>query len=190
MSVQTFSLITDTRELTDLARDLGMVPGDMLQMAEEAITQTAMFTLAFAKAGAPRLTSHLANNITLTPPSAQIRGGGISFVASVQTNSPPYDMVQEFGRTPGQRQPPIAAMERWVRIKVARGQFRLPTTGKRGSKKSQIRQAAYRVAQSIARKGTVGRSYMRTARVFAERDLAIRIKAGIDRVYNRWFRSL
>lgn len=191
MASPTFQIITDTRELTDLARDLGMVPGDMLQMAEEAIAMTSLYALGVAKAEAPRLTGALPNNITLTPPSAQIRGNGISFVGSIQTNSPPYDIVQEYGRRPGQRQPPIEVMERWVRLRSQRGQFILPPPNKkRESKKSRIRRAAYLVARSIAHKGTAARAYMRKARVFAERDLAIRIEAGIDRVYYRWFKSL
>lgn len=186
-----FTIHTDTRPLIDFAHDLGIIPSDLIAGAERALAEASLHALQLAKAKAPKFTGHLANHITVSPPSPRIAGGTIHFVSTVQTNSPPYDIVMEEGRRPGQRQPPIDKIERWVALKVRRGEFALP--GKVRSKETQrsrIRRAAYLVAQSIAAKGTTARHYMRGARRSAEIFLAVRIEEMIDRVYQKWYKSL
>lgn len=68
-----------------------------------------------------------------------------------------YAYVQELGRKPGSRMPPVDAILLWVRRKHLGGVYSTRTRRRMGSKAtqaSQDRSVAFLIARSIGRKGT------------------------------------
>jgi hypothetical protein len=68
-----------------------------------------------------------------------------------------YADVIEFGRKPNSKMPPVAAIEKWIRMKP------LKLRNKQGefikSTESAIKSAAYNIARSIGKNGIVGINY-------------------------------
>jgi hypothetical protein len=77
---------------------------------------------------------------------SQVSSNGLgAVVGKVSSSLKDYPAVMEFGRKPG-RMPPVEALERWVQVKM-----RVPA--------SELREVAFVVARSIARKGIKGRKF-------------------------------
>jgi hypothetical protein len=68
-----------------------------------------------------------------------------------------YADVIEFGRKPGARMPPVAAIEKWIRMKPLKLRNRQGEFIK--STESAIKSAAYNIARSIGEKGIEGINY-------------------------------
>lgn len=97
-----------------------------------------------AKAEAPVFMGALRASIT----HETTISGRQSFVKIAPSLSGIYPSVMEFGRRPGAKPPPPAALIRWVHLVIAPGE-------------SQEARVAYLISRSIGRKGIKGREYMR-----------------------------
>ena len=80
-------------------------------------------------------------------------------------NATPYFGVIEKGRRPGKRQPPVAAIEPWVRRKV--NVSYVPKSGKhkgqqrtRRARRDEAPAIAYLIARAIGRRGIKGKNVM------------------------------
>jgi hypothetical protein len=72
-----------------------------------------------------------------------------------------YADVIEYGRRPGAKMPPVAAIEQWIRIKPLKLRNRQGEFIK--STESAIKSAAFAIAKSIGEKGIEGISYYQDA---------------------------
>jgi len=99
-----------------------------------------------ARRGAPVFRGRLRNSI-----ASEVSGFGSNLVGKVgSTIREEYPEVMEFGRKPGAKMPPPAALERWVQL-----QLKVPKGLSKG--------VAFVVARSIGRKGIKGRRFMTKA---------------------------
>lgn len=98
--------------------------------------------------------------------------------ATVGPSLPPIDIVMEMGRKPGSRMPPVSALIPWVqrhhmapKVTVKNVFVMGRNVGKEASRNAYdagVRNMAYLIARSIARKGTRPRRYMQLASDRAE----------------------
>lgn len=114
-----------------------------------------------AKVEAPKDTGLLINSIQIIrdfrPP---VFSGGI------ETNLP-YAIVQEEGRTPGEKAPPTFAIERWITRHRATFEFK-------GAK--ELRSLAFVVARSIGKKGFKGKFFFKAAEKAMRKKFSKQIK--------------
>jgi hypothetical protein len=87
----------------------------------------------------------------------RIRYGKPTIDFTVKGQAGQYADVIEFGRKPNSKMPPVAAIEKWIRMKP------LKLRNKQGefikSTESAIKSAAYNIARSIGENGIVGINY-------------------------------
>jgi hypothetical protein len=87
----------------------------------------------------------------------RIRYGKPTIDFTVKGQAGQYADVIEFGRKPNSKMPPVAAIEKWIRMKP------LKLRNKQGefikSTESAIKSAAYNIARSIGKKGIEGINY-------------------------------
>jgi hypothetical protein len=87
----------------------------------------------------------------------RIRYGKPTIDFTVKGQAGQYADVIEFGRKPNSKMPPVAAIEKWIRMKP------LKLRNKQGefikSTESAIKSAAYNIARSIGKNGIVGINY-------------------------------
>jgi hypothetical protein len=76
------------------------------------------------------------------------------------------------GRRPGQRPPPAAALELWVRRKIVYSKRTGPRGGRRKLTTSEARGIAFLIARKIGREGMEGRHFFEKS--LAENEAAIR----------------
>jgi hypothetical protein len=87
----------------------------------------------------------------------KIRYGKPTIDFTVKGQAGQYADVIEFGRRPGARMPPVAAIEKWIRMKPLKLRNRQGEFIK--STESAIKSAAYNIARSIGEKGIEGINY-------------------------------
>ncbi len=87
----------------------------------------------------------------------RIRYGKPTIDFTVKGQAGQYADVIEFGRKPNSKMPPVAAIEKWIRMKP------LKLRNKQGefikSTESAIKSAAYNIARSIGKNGIEGINY-------------------------------
>jgi hypothetical protein len=87
----------------------------------------------------------------------RIRYGKPTIDFTVKGDAGKYADVIEYGRKPNSKMPPVAAIEKWIRMKP------LKLRNKQGefikSTESAIKSAAYNIARSIGKKGIEGINY-------------------------------
>jgi len=100
----------------------------------------------------------LQDTIKIIPPIMTADTEGFTYSTGITAGEGlgEYPSVMEFGRTPGRTPPPVDAIEDWLRVKVAQGQFDI--SGYTGS--NPLRRAAFRVARSIGKFGIPGHKFM------------------------------
>jgi len=91
----------------------------------------------------------------------RIRYGKPTIDFTVKGDAGKYADVIEYGRKPNSKMPPVAAIEKWIRMKP------LKLRNKQGefikSTESAIKSAAYNIARSIGKKGIEGINYYQDA---------------------------
>jgi hypothetical protein len=87
----------------------------------------------------------------------KVRYGKPTIDFTVKGQAGQYADVIEFGRRPGARMPPVAAIEKWIRMKPLKLRNRQGEFIK--STESAIKSAAYNIARSIGEKGIEGINY-------------------------------
>ena len=70
----------------------------------------------------------------------------------------PHMIVMDQGRRPGQKMPPVDAIQDWVTRRAGRGQIRL--SGGATDRVKQARGIAWAIARAIAKNGIEGRKYI------------------------------
>lgn len=83
-----------------------------------------------------------------------------------------YPQVMEFGREPGAKMPPLAAIEPWVR-RVIRPE------------EDQVRSIAFRIARSIGKKGIQGRRYMQKGWEKSQKSIKMFFAQAVERIAER-----
>lgn len=153
----------------------------------ELVTVVRVESLALAadaQEHAPIFTGLLVKGIR--PQPVQIIGRSIQ---GQVTATAPHTVVLEDGRTAGARRPPSSVIERWIDLKIKRGQFnaQLPSgVGKRGGSRrsAYIKGMAFVIARAIGRRGWKGVHFMRDASARAQ----VRLKQRVNEVVQRWSR--
>jgi len=87
----------------------------------------------------------------------KVRYGKPTIDFTVKGQAGQYADVIEFGRRPGARMPPVAAIEKWIRMKPLKLRNRQGEFIK--STESAIKSAAYNIARSIGENGIEGINY-------------------------------
>lgn len=87
----------------------------------------------------------------------KIRYGKPTIDFTVKGQAGQYADVIEFGRKPNSKMPPVAAIEKWIRMKPLKLRNRQGEFIK--STESAIKSAAYNIARSIGEKGIEGINY-------------------------------
>jgi hypothetical protein len=87
----------------------------------------------------------------------KVRYGKPTIDFTVKGQAGQYADVIEFGRRPGAKMPPVAAIEKWIRMKPLKLRNRQGEFIK--STESAIKSAAYNIARSIGEKGIEGINY-------------------------------
>lgn len=177
----------DASQLSALGDVLKLAPAELQGDLARDVAETAAYAQGIAREGAPVFRGNLANGIHVEPVVVSTSENGISVRGGVIA-TPAYAVVMEEGRRPGQPMPPLGPIERWVELKVKRGEMTLPasaTKRRRRSKRSsgdemadflredsapsreqsKYRGLAFVIARSIGRKGIKGRHFMQAASV-------------------------
>lgn len=74
-----------------------------------------------------------------------------------------YPSVQNFGRRPGAKMPPLEPLIRWVHVKKLAGSYSVSTRRRLGGKKTQEQQdhdLAFMIARKIKARGIKGKHFM------------------------------
>jgi hypothetical protein len=87
----------------------------------------------------------------------KVRYGKPTIDFTVKGQAGQYADVIEFGRKPNSKMPPVAAIEKWIRMKPLKLRNRQGEFIK--STESAIKSAAYNIARSIGEKGIEGINY-------------------------------
>lgn len=159
MAFAGYAFTIDTSSFDELVRD----DRRLEKMAQSEIRigaiRSANKGMVEARKHAPMLRGSLITNIQILPPrfTSGLDGSRVTTGIAVGGNLGVYPQVQEKGRKAFQIGPPIAAMESYIRIKIAQGLFDI---GWVRDKKNPVRTAAFALSASIGRKGTPSHDYI------------------------------
>ncbi len=158
---------------TDLRVDTEELTNDIMTVVEK----NAAIASAYASERAPVFTGEGAGSIR--PRGAQLESvsGRIRIRDIVSTNRVQM-VVAERGRGRGLAMPPIENLQRWVHLRVERGDIKL----EKGQTKKQL---AFAIAAAIKRRGLRAKNFMRAAARFIEPQL----QADVDRLVRRFERK-
>lgn len=185
------------KAIADLKATPDRMRADMVELIETVQEQA----VAEARGGAPVFRGILSNSIQADPPLVTPAGHGVTTVLGIVQTITPYAEVQESGRKPGGRFPPISAIRRWVVLKVNRGDLQLTEVGekkrqetgrggrykayKADRKAAAIDGLAFVIARKIAKAGITGKHFMGRAATKAQKLL----ETGMDRLAEKWSRG-
>ena len=151
------SITLDFTEFTTFVKDVKHSENAIRFESLGAARRVAEVGVATARLHSPKLSNRLHDSIGVTHSIVE-RGNLLIETLSLFADREPYDVVQEEGRAPNQKQPPVRVMERWVAKRASQGRFDLSRY--KGRRKTRIRQAAFAVAASIGRQGTPALKYL------------------------------
>lgn len=169
---------------------------------ETDVLETSAYAQGVARESSPIFRGTLVNSIQVEPVLVVDLGNGIRIQGGVFTATP-YAVVQDEGRRPGAPMPPLAPIQRWVELKVRRGDMQMPADiddmsdqlrsdaapnrrrRRARSTASRIRGLAYVIARSIGRKGIVAKHFMQKAEAAATVHLEARVNATVARWVDR-----
>lgn len=156
----------DVSELHQLARDAGLAAAEHVQLLKAALARASGAGMAEAREKAPAFTGELAGSIVVRGVQIEERGSSIRLDDLISTTVD-HSIVQEEGRRPGARWPPIGPIARWVQLMVRRGKLDVSWT-EREDEKQAIYVAALFIAATISRRGLPGRRFMAAGAAVAE----------------------
>lgn len=105
-----------------------------------------------------------------------VGGGKANVQISPSLKGAVYPVVMEFGRKPGSKPPPAAALIRWVELVIRPAPEDLAST-------------TYLVARAIGQKGIKGREYMKKGLEQSENKIAGWIADGVQKMLERIVRG-
>lgn len=116
----------------------------------ELTTAMQQSVIAIESAARPLTPVGVSGQLRQSIGSTVVAESAVSIVGRVGSSitGSPYPVVMELGRTPGARQPPSEALERWVHLKL-------------GVPESDVARVARQVARNIGRRGIKGRGMLR-----------------------------
>ncbi len=131
-------LTLDTRELEEMLRSIPKAEGIIAENAEATMGASVDLVVGEVAARTPVNTGALRGSI-----AGHVRGRFPADLTGTITTPLIYGAPVEFGRQPGRKQPPLDAIELWVRRQL-------------GISGDEARSAAYVIARAIGRRGIKG----------------------------------
>lgn len=176
-----FSLRIDCHDAARASAALGTLCDEATADMVGLVERTQARTVEALRGSAPVFTGELVNKIHGSEVSAE-RTGGVVRVSSVVQCTAPYVQVVEEGRRAGAPMPPEQPIQRWVELKLQRGDLgggaggKVVDYGRRGAVGSPKRDAfdrrvaslTWMIRAAIKRRGIPGKFIFRAAAARAE----------------------
>jgi hypothetical protein len=149
---------------------------------ERDVARTQIDAEGFIKTGTPVFMGEAVGSVHSSEPQVRTSSGSLEVTGSVVATASHWPVI-ELGRRPGRTAPPLRVIERWVELKIRRGQFDLDADlriASRRRKASVIRSVAFVIARAIGRRGMPGRKIFEGAETKYKPVLEARIRRTVD----------